>query len=134
MSGTLTSGPPARPWARERPATELDQRRLKNRALRFTKRWDVARFSLDPIEDVETYIAALRHPYADPEERREGRELARRWRRIVRRALHSTTAHGIQDGWVGHVPDNDPLTPPNRGGNLTRTRHSLMGNVGERYY
>lgn len=130
----LASGPPARPWVSERPATPQDHARLRQRALSFTKRWDVARFSLDPIEDVEGYIAALRHPYADPEERREGRELARRWRRIVRRALRSTTAHGIQDGWVGHVPDNDPLTPPDRGGNLTRTRHRLMSNVGERYF
>lgn len=118
----MVSGPPIRPWKSLRPARSADYERLRSAAHRFIMRWGIPRMETTPEADIEDHIAALRHPYADPEDRRAGRELARRWRRIVRRALREPMAHGIQRGWIGYDPVDDPLTPPDRSANATRTR------------
>lgn len=120
--GAMLPRPSEREWTSIRPARSDDRARMRASALRFLTRWGIPRMEDDPVDDVNDHIAALRHPYADPEDRRAGRELARRWRRVVRRALHEPMAHGILRGWIGYAPTEDPLTPPNRTGNLTRTR------------
>lgn len=125
MTRGMTSAPPIRPWVNIRPARSEDRERMKSSALRFITLWGIPRMEPHPVTDIEDHITALRHPYADPEDRRAGRELARRWRRIVRRALREPMAHGIQRGWIGYDPVDDPLTPADRAANVTRTRMEL---------